>query len=193
MGSRWMIGGPVPPEAPKPQKSVQRKAKRVSATVETVAPSPEPVAAQGKYKGKTAEQWLAEVGIGMGAREIRRLTLSARIAQADGIMEFPMLFNLMGTIVAEAVHVYDKRFSRWVWRIGDGATAQWFRPSTAQLGAHRRANDEAKGYRVGIVRRPAGVRQGIDSRDNPYYFLSFVKGSPMEIVDTGTLAAYQDR
>lgn len=143
----------------------------------------------GRYKGKTAAQWLAEAEPGSKMF----CQLAARIAEHDGIMEFPALFNLVGALVPQAAWVRVRSTGRWVWRIGTGAEVAWFSPSTAASGARRRTNDAAKGYRIGLVRRRAEVRT-MATASGANHFIAEVPNSPIEIVDDGSVGTqYRDR
>ncbi len=175
MEPKWLIGQPASPE-------------RVTQQAEQSAPVQPKGEPQGTYKGKTAAQWRAEATVGTK----RLCELSAQLAEHDGIMEFPALFNLVGALVPQARWIRT-RAGKWVWRIGTGEGAAWFNPSVALSGRRRRDNDAAKGYQVGLVRRRAQVRSQATGA-GMIYFIAEVDHSPIEIVDNGSLGTqYQDR
>ncbi len=177
MGSepRWLIGGPGEAEDT-PQQAVQ-------GTVEAQPTGQATMGKPGKYKGKTADQWLklAEESNITGQKSFEHLC--ARLAETDGIWEFPALFTLTGALVPQAAYVFTRK-GKWVWRIGNGPDAQWFDESKARDGFRRRKNDQAKGYYVGSVLARGYVGPSGSSWSTGY-FIGQVNDSPVEIVDNG--------
>lgn len=215
MGSepRWLIGGPSAPEqVTTPQQAAPKVTKVKTSKVKV----------EGTYKGKTADQWremakrsghkeqesfdrsdtdgaLSQMGYNLNAREYN---LCARLAEKDGIWEFPALFTLTGALVPDATYIRTKQ-GKWVWRIGRGEGAQWFNESKALDGSRRRKNDAAKGFYVGLIRArgyvgTSGGGRGSGGMLSVGYFIGQVEQSPVEIVDSGVghmnlATQYQDR
>lgn len=197
MGSepKWLIGGPEPAEqVTQPQQDVPKVIKTRT---------------EGTYRGKTAQQWrdlatdctrreqrsrdesdtdgaLSQFGNNLMSR---KYNLCARLAEFDGVWEFPALFTLTGALVPEAVYIKTSQ-QKWVWRIGKGADVQWFNESRAKDGYRRRRNDQAKGFYVGLVRArgyvgTTGSGRGSGGMLSVGYFIGQVEQSPVEIVDNG--------
>lgn len=215
MGSepRWLIGGPNAPEqVTTPQQAAPKVTKVKTSKVKV----------EGTYRGKTANQWremakrsghkeqesfdrsdtdgaLSQMGYNLNAREYN---LCARLAEKDGIWEFPALFTLTGALVPDATYIRTKQ-GKWVWRIGRGEGAQWFNESKALDGSRRRKNDAAKGFYVGLIRArgyvgTSGGGRGSGGMLSVGYFIGQVEQSPVEIVDSGVghmnlATQYQDR
>lgn len=170
----WLIGGPEPDK------------QEAEITNEVI---------EGTYDGLTAAQWRHDIATGkvMTTGEVKLVMLCAKVAEHNGIMQFPGLFDLSGRLVPGARWIKNRKAGKWIWIIGDGPGAQWFHPSVALRGATRRARDAAKGYAIGTVRRRAYVAQG-DHNGRIYHFIAEVKGGAIEIVDDGSLGlAYGDR
>lgn len=216
MGSepRWLIGGPSAPEqVTTPQQAAPKVTKVKTSKVKV----------EGTYKGKTADQWremakrsghkeqesfdrsdtdgaLSQMGYNLNAREYN---LCARLAEKDGIWEFPALFTLTGALVPDATYIKIRSTGKWVWRIGRGEGAQWFNESKALDGSRRRKNDAAKGFYVGLIRArgyvgTSGGGRGSGGMLSVGYFIGQVEQSPVEIVDSGVgrmnlATQYQDR
>lgn len=178
----WLIGGPDDDDQPSRQAD--------QATGEIT-----PTVIEGTYQGRTAAQWLTDITTrkAITSAERKLSVLYATLAEHNGIMQFPGLFDLDGRLVPGARCIKNRKAGKWVWLIGDGPEATWFSPSVARCGARRRSADAAKGYQVGTVRRRAYVAQG-DHNGRIYHFIAEVKGGAIEIVDDGSLGlAYGDR
>lgn len=190
---KWLIGGPPAPEqVSQPQQDVQAEVDEKTIEAEV---TPETT---GKYKGKTADQWLDEGarawkdGTPEGMVKSKEYRLYAQLAPTSGIMEFPALFTLTGALVPQSAWVRTRKGS-WVWRVGNGALVQWFDPSRALSGAVRRRNDAAKGYAIGLIRARAYVAMTTRGGGVGLY-IARSESSPIEIVDDGKLGtAYRDR
>lgn len=199
---RWLIGGPDTPEqVARPQQA--DKPTEAQPTGQATMGKP------GKYKGKTADQWrdmakrsegkkqesidrsdtdgaLSQMARSLNAREYQ---LCARLAERDGIWEFPALFTLTGALVPDAVYIRTRQ-GKWVWRIGKGEGAQWFNESIAKDGFRRRKNDAIKGFYVGTIRArgyvgSTGAGRGSGGMLSVGYFIGQVEASPVEIIDNG--------
>jgi len=202
MEPRWLIGEPASDD----QAGQQAEQAKVDQEAEIIEP-----VIQGTYKGKTAAQWREEAQactrrsgesfdrcdtdgfLSQWADDTtaRRYEMYARLAEKDGIWEFPALFNLVGGLVPDAVWIKTK-LNKWVWRIGSGEAVAWFDPSRARSGARRRANDAAKGYQVGTIRARAyvassGSGRGLSGVMSVGFYIGRDEDSPIEIVDNGTL------
>jgi hypothetical protein len=173
----WLIGGerPAQPDPTSPDPTSEREC---------------------VYDGLTALEWKQMILTATGGTEIRRLLLCAQLAEQDGFQQFTALFDLDGNLIEDASYIKIKTGPKagwWTWRIGTGPTAQWFHPSGARSGVHRRDADQSRGYRVGLVRRESQVRLG-ERNGRTYAFIAETIGGRIEIIDDGSLGTqYQDR
>ena len=201
---KWLIGGPEAQER-KPREAAEKPVKLSKESRAVVK------AAEGTYHGRTATQWRK---MAQGNRDraqgsfeacdtdgalaqwantamARKYELCARLAEHNGIWEFPALFTLTGALVPDAVYIRTS-MGKWVWRIGKGATVAWFNESKAVSGALRRKNDAAKGFALGTIRTRAyvgtsGSGRGVAGALSVGYYIGRDEDAPIEIVDNGSL------
>ena len=91
----------------------------------------------------------------------QRLRLQASIDEADGLWEFPALFDLQGAPVP-AKHIQTRYGMRWALLdpdAPDGRFVGWFQTSQAASSRACKASDARRGgYFVGLVRAPAKAK-----------------------------------
>lgn len=165
----------------------------------------------GTYEGKTAQQWrdeaaqlnresfesyercgadgsLSQWGKDSLATEYRR---KAELAERGGIWEFPALFHLDGTLATDQTVSSEWGWSWYVARPRDGK--RYVTTSKARKGERRLRADEAKGYRIGTIRRAAVVKAAGSIGSLSYYYAPDPKSEAYEIVDNGTThTCYED-
>lgn len=191
---RWLIGGPA--QATRAVAMPQQAAQTAQNPSAPLAAPEMPEAPRGRYKGRTAGQWLDMATSATSAAQpwrAREYRLCADLAENDGWWEFPALFTLTGALVSEATWVKVRRTQKWVWRIGNGPATSWFDPSKAARGSLRRRNDAAKGFQVGLI-RARGAVCAIDHGATVGFYIGRLDHSSIEIVDNGSEGTqYQDR
>lgn len=167
----------------------------------------------GTYQGRTAEEWRAMARAHAASAQeswersdtdgfmsqwasgltARKYEACAELAERDGWEEFVALFDVNGNLMDAEIR--DGQYGMyWLIKGLPAGVKPFFTESSAKSGKRRYANDSAKGYRLGTVRRKGYVKlAGASVTSVSVVIVPDRDSDQVEIIDNGTGGTwYQD-